>query len=268
MPTRDGGHVFLTVLAPVRRDPCRRADGSLTSPEIALREALATLPTARQSAASDVVACDSPFSRNSRNHFVRMAVIGNTAFNGRNAANALRTALRGPDPAIPLRSDALASAYLMLAIDFDAGNDPKIAQSSYLDTLWNTMQAELQDVFCHCVGFHAVKDAAGFRTWIGRCQIETSMPFNDYWASPPTGKPPGLWAKLKGLLFGVTFPTAPDSDLPTVLKALYLQRQFVPFASAAQGATEDELYRQFGAFIASANPAGATPTQAPAVLGG
>ena len=269
MPTIDGGHVFLTVLAPVRRDPFRRADGSLTSPQIALREALAVLPTARQSAACAAGPCDSPFSRNTYNHFVRMAVISNAAFNGRDHTDAIRNALPGgSDPAIAKPSDALASPYLMWAADIDVDGDPRGAQSAYLETLWRTMQPELHDVFRHCVGFDAVKDAAAFCAWVRRCQIDTTMPFNDYWARPPAGKPPGLWAKIKGLLFGTVFPTAPDSDLPSVLKALYLQRRFVPFAVAVQGASDEDLFGRFGDFIAAVAPAAPTPTQAPGEVGG
>ena len=269
MPTLDGGHVFLTVLAPVRRTPFRRLDGTLTSPEIALREALAILPTARQSAVCETGPCDSPFSRNTRNHFVRMAVISNAAFNGRDATDAIRNALPGGgDPAIPKPSDSLASPYLMLAIDIDAGDAPRTAQTTYLESLWRTMQPELHDLFRHCVGFDAVKDGAGFCAWIGRCQIETSMPFNDYWASPPASRPLGLLRKIWGLVFGVTFPAAPGGDLSTVLKALYLQRQFIPFATLNQGVSDDDLYQRFGAFVAAFDPAGPTPTQAPGVLGG
>lgn len=269
MPTIDGGHVFLTVLAPVRRTPFRRSDGTLTSPENALREALAVLPTARQSPACDLAPCDSPFSRNTRNHFVRMAVIGNAAFNGRDHTDAIRNALPGgADPAIAKPSDSLASPYLMLAIDFDVDGDPQVAQTTYLETLWRTMQAELHDLLRHCVGFDEVKDAAGFCAWIGRRQIETSMPFNDYWAHPSGSGPPGLLRKIWGLLFGAAFAASPGGDLPTVLKSLYLQRQFIPFAIRNQGVSDDDLYQRFGAFVAAFDPAGPTPTQAPGVLGG
>ncbi len=268
MPTIDGGHVFLTVLAPVLNGATTRADGMRVSHENALREALAVLPTARQSAACDASPCESPFSRNTRNHFVRMAVISNAAFNGRDHADAILTALpSGADPAIALPSDSLASPYLLWTADFDLGPDPATAQASYLATLWTTMRSELTDIFGHCVGFDKVTDAASFGAWVGRCQIETTMPFNDYWAHPPAAKPPGLLAKVGALLFGTVFPTAPGGDLPTVLKALYLQRQFIPFAITNQGASDEDLHRNFGAFITAFNPAGAGPTQTPGELG-
>lgn len=259
----------MTVLAPVRRTPFQRSDGTLTSPEIALREALAILPTARQSAACDASPCDSPFSRNTRNHFVRMAVISNAAFNGRDHTDAIRNALPGgADPAIAKPSDSLASPYLLLAADIDVDGDPRNAQATYLEDLWRTMQAELHDTFRHCLGFDEVKDAAGFCAWIARRQVETNMPFNDYWAHPPASNPPGLLRRIWRLLFGTVFPTAPGGDLPTVLKALYLQRQFIPFATLNQGVSDADLYQRFGTFVAAFDPAGPTPTQTPGVVGG
>ena len=40
-------------------------------------------------------------------------------------------------------------------------------------------------MFGHCVGFDTVADAATFQNYILRCQVETTMPFNDYWITPP-----------------------------------------------------------------------------------
>ena len=47
-------------------------------------------------------------------------------------------------------------------------------------------------------------------------------------------------------------PPAPASDLPTVLKALYLQRGFTDLAIRAQGMDDQKLYKEFGDFIAEA----------------
>jgi hypothetical protein len=71
------------------------------------------------------------------------------------------------------------------------------------------------------------------------------------------------------------FPTAPDSDLPTVLKALHLQRAFTRFAidnqmqAAGSDATSaQQLYDNFAAFIAANKPSDpGSPTQAPGVIG-
>jgi hypothetical protein len=74
---------------------------------------------------------------------------------------------------------------------------------------------------------------------------------------------------------GKPFPSAPDSDLPSVLKALHLQRMFTRFAIDSQmqaagtdAASAQKLYDDFAAFVAANKPndVGA-PTQAPGVIG-
>ena len=59
------------------------------------------------------------------------------------------------------------------------------------------------------------------------------------------------------------FPTAPGSDLPTVLKSLYLQQHFTRFAIEAQGLSDAELHNRFGAFLTAGKPGSASPTQPP-----
>jgi hypothetical protein len=71
------------------------------------------------------------------------------------------------------------------------------------------------------------------------------------------------------------FPAARDSNLPTVLKALHLQRMFTRFAieNQMQAAANDEasaraLYDNFAAFVAANKPNDTgSPTQAPGVIG-
>jgi hypothetical protein len=71
------------------------------------------------------------------------------------------------------------------------------------------------------------------------------------------------------------FPTAPDSNLPTVLKALHLQRVFTRFAIDNQmhAAGNDEpsarqLYDNFQVFVAANKPGDlGAPTQASGVIG-
>jgi hypothetical protein len=71
------------------------------------------------------------------------------------------------------------------------------------------------------------------------------------------------------------FPSAPDSDLPSVLKALHLQRTFTRFAIDSQmraagtdAASAQMLYDDFAAFVASNKPGDiGAPTQAPGVIG-
>ena len=71
------------------------------------------------------------------------------------------------------------------------------------------------------------------------------------------------------------FPSAPDSDLPSVLKALHLQRTFTRFAIDSQmqaagtdAASAQKLYDDFAAFVAANKPNDiGAPTQAPGVIG-
>ncbi|MGA2125059.1 MAG: hypothetical protein ABSG76_02805 [Xanthobacteraceae bacterium] len=71
------------------------------------------------------------------------------------------------------------------------------------------------------------------------------------------------------------FPTAPDSNLPTVLKALHLQRAFTRFAIDSQmlavgtdGSSAQRLYDEFATFLAVNKPNElGDPTQKPGVIG-
>jgi hypothetical protein len=71
------------------------------------------------------------------------------------------------------------------------------------------------------------------------------------------------------------FPAAPDSDLPTVLKALRLRREFTRFAIDNQmqavgkdAASAQKLCDNFAAFVAANKPNDLQgPTQAPGVIG-
>jgi hypothetical protein len=63
---------------------------------------------------------------------------------------------------------------------------------------------------------------------------------------------------------GKPFPAAPRSDLRSILKSLYLQRQFIRFMIKNQAASPEILKAAFGEFIALHNPGDVSfPTQAP-----
>jgi hypothetical protein len=63
------------------------------------------------------------------------------------------------------------------------------------------------------------------------------------------------------------FPTAPDSNLPSVLKGLYLRQKLTDFAIDQQGAAPEALHAAFGDFLRQVRPANLDgPTQAPGVL--
>jgi len=325
MPTFDGGHYFLTVLTPIKTKPIE--DGAaFTSPVHALRKRLAMLPPAAQSPAC----CDgqSPFARNTRNHFARFAIIDDVAYNGREQPPTLCTTARGLNPVIAQPQDHLTCPFLLFATDFDAASGAPAERDSYLANLWDTMQEELRNIFTYCVDFDAtVTDAASFAKYIARCQIETTMPFNDYYVDDPLKILPS-WSfeglKIVGIaalavvalgfavafmwdggagfiltLIGVAalvgavwnayasimaagakpFPAAPDSTLPSVLKALSLQGAFTRFAIDHQMVAADAkpetrqasaqaLYDSFAAFIGANKPEDlGEPTQKPGVIG-
>jgi hypothetical protein len=320
MPNFDAGHYFLTVLAPVRVDSVMH-ERRIYSHRHLLRDVLDKIPTGERTAASVGTASPGAFAKNNRTHFARFAVLDQTVFNGRVSSDTLldlvlnrfRPAARRTDPLKPLWVDLLTSPFLLFAVDFDAANGSDEELRSYLTGLWSDMPPELKAVFEHCYGFDGVTTADQFFQYIKKCQLETTMPFNDYWSVAPALKDfsftgyligMGLAALLVGLaawyllgfrtlafilaflpiaagLFIVwksfkakaeaPFPTspapAPGSDLPTVLKALHVQRSFTELAISVQGKTDQELYDEFGAFVTRNRPATVgTPTQPPGVI--
>ncbi|MGH6847889.1 MAG: hypothetical protein ACREC0_10760 [Methylocella sp.] len=324
MPTIDGGHYFLTVLVPVKTDPIQ--DGStFTSPVHALRKQLAMLPTAAQSPACG--GGESPFARNTCNHFVRFSIIDDVAYNGRQQANGLVgllwTAANKIDPMKAQPQDHLTCPFLFFGAEFDAANGADADRDTYLADLWDTMQKELKDIFTFCVCFDSsVNDAASFAKYIARGQIETTMSFNDYYLENPDGiikilptwpydkilipaglggivllmglfififvgwkmgfmvmslgavvLAAGLWLAYATLMRAGAKPFPPGADLPTVLKALHLQRAFTRFAInnqllALDPASAPQLHAAFRDFLAENQPDNlVAPTQTPGVIG-
>lgn len=184
MPTFDGGHYFLTILLPVKTEPI--PDGTtFTSSVHALRKQLAMLPAAAQTPACG--GGQSPFARNTRNHFVRCAIIGDVAYNGREQDNAVWALLKNINPTVAQPQDHLTCPFLYFSAEFDAASGADDERDSYLARLWDTMNDELQRIFTFCVGFDAnVNDAASFAKYIARGQIETTMSFNDYYTDIAT----------------------------------------------------------------------------------
>jgi len=317
MPTFDGGHYFLTAVIPIRTAPVE--DGlAVTSPVHALRKRLSLMPTGAETLARG--GGQSPFARNKRNHFARFVIIDDVAYTGRTARNTLWARVRGDDLVVAQPQDHLKCPFLIFVVDFDAKSGVDAERDSYLVELWNTMGQELREIFIFCEGFESlVTDAASFAAYIARCQLETTMSFNDYYAETPTlpswPEKLFLWAGIASLLVlvlgllglglfglfmplvivgvvalvavmlaayasimaagGKPFPSAPDSDLPSVLKALHLRRTFTRFAIDSQmqaagtdAASAQRLYDDFAAFVAANKPNDiGAPTQAPGVIG-
>ncbi|WP_034161032.1 hypothetical protein [Sphingomonas sp. ERG5] len=186
MPDLDGGHYFFTGIVPVNNTGIVQHEAMKSSPIHMVREALETLPTALQSQASEKIGIQSPFARSLRTHFARIVVLDDPFYNGRDHADALVSAIRGTDLLKAQPVDSLACPYLLVMIDFDpADAEGKGEPRGYFEELWRLMPVELTAVFRYCYGFDAVTDAASFAGFILACQVETTMPFNDYWVGAP-----------------------------------------------------------------------------------
>jgi hypothetical protein len=179
MPNYDAGHYFLTVLAPVRIDT-DDAQGRYSCRQTLL-DTLARLPNSQTGPTTRNALDESPFSRNAMTHLARFVLIDAPPYNGRVQGDTLVGLVTGADPLAPQPADALATPYLLFAADFDAPNGTDASLRAFTDTLWATMAEELKQIFGQCYGFAGVGTADSFFEYIKRCQVETTLPFNDYW---------------------------------------------------------------------------------------
>jgi hypothetical protein len=182
MPNLDGNHYFFTALVPVWNEGIVEHDGIRSSPIHMVREALETLPTALQSKATEKIGIQSPFARSLRTHFVRFVIVDQPFYNGRDRADALASAVCNRDLLKAEPSDSLSCPYIFVMIDFDPDGDEPCR---YCQELWDLMPKELSAVFRYCYGFSEVNDAKSFANFLLPCQVETTMPFNDYWVGAP-----------------------------------------------------------------------------------
>ncbi len=319
MPNLDSGRYFLTVLLPIKNGPFIEKGGMNLSPEQAIRDTLSVWATAQQSPATHWIVGpngkkihnprNSHYAQNLKTHFTRIFVIGNTVYNGRVGKDTLINLVKGmagkksANAIIPEQVDQLNTAYLAYIAEIDAPKGEESELDDYLKELWTQMSGKFSQLFQYCHGFEKVVDEGTFRDFMRAGQIETVMPFNDYWQSPPQLKgfyktpyviPPiivalaGLWATgvLAWWWLPLTFiatvatlwavimaygskplPMAPDSDLPSVLKALFLQQNLIDFAISNQGVDAEKLHAEFGKFLNQHKPKKLNePTQSPGTI--
>src|SRR5262249_53814992 len=116
MPNIDGGHCFLTVLAPIQVERIvGPVVGRSYTHQHQLAQKLALLATGRQTAASPPNAWPSPFPENQLNHFALFVIIKGPAFNGRVSPDALIAIARDINPLPPQPADVLNTPYLLFA---------------------------------------------------------------------------------------------------------------------------------------------------------
>jgi hypothetical protein len=81
--------------------------------------------------------------------------------------------------------DHLPHPWLIFVCDFDAKNGDDSELESYLRGLWSVMDDTWKDLLMHCHGWDEAGGADAFIRHIKRCQVETTMPFNDYYVPMP-----------------------------------------------------------------------------------
>ncbi|MFC7475739.1 hypothetical protein ACFQS7_15305 [Dankookia sp. GCM10030260] len=181
MPNYDGGHYFLTMLAPVRNGTM--PDQHRFSWRQTLLARLAEMPNSQVGVTTRDDEAASPFSRNTMTHLARFVLIDAPPYNGRESGDSLLAKIRQVDPTVHQPVDALPTPYLLFAADFDAPDGSDQSLRAFTDTLWSTMRPELTRIFACCYGFDAatITTAEAFFRYVKACQVETTFPFNDYW---------------------------------------------------------------------------------------
>jgi hypothetical protein len=194
MANYDAGHYFLTMLAPLKPGMNTLAGGKPGfSHRQTVLDQLAAMKRSEISLASHSTPDQSPFAANTMTHMARFVLIDAPPYNGREDGDTLLSEVFRStksllsrcfsigNPMAPQPADRLGAPYLLFAADFDAPDGGDNSLRRFTDTLWETMAEELKPIFGQCYGFETVADAAGFFAYVKKCQVETTMPFNDYW---------------------------------------------------------------------------------------
>ncbi|MEJ0065335.1 MAG: hypothetical protein WDM85_07685 [Caulobacteraceae bacterium] len=307
MPDLDGGHYFFTALLPIDSHGVIEYEHFKSSAVHMVRDALEALPTALQTREAEKIGIQSPFARSLRTHFVRIFVIDAPAYNGRDSLNTLVSTIRGIDPLQDQPVDHLACPYLAFVADFDpvGADEPRgwleelwsLARPELCSVFKYCFQFDADGdgaAFADFVTKGQVETTMSFNDYwtvtppipsLGLAQLAIApvlgvlagigLAAMDHW---------GWWVGLAlaivlavagvvfdyfliGYLGGKPFPTAPNSTLRDVLKALYLQQAFTRFAARQQGSNPAQLRAAFANFVATTRPDDLSgPTQPPGVV--
>lgn len=117
-------------------------------------------------------------------------------------------------------TDHLQSRYLVFTSNLYGDVD------TYLQGMWQNMQAEIQIVWKYCYGFEDVKDATSFITYAKKCFMDTSL----------------------------FFVGSNDDSLAAQLKALYVKQEFSRFAQETQDLSAAQLKQAYTAFMQRIKP--------------
>lgn len=216
MPNFDGGHYFLTTLAPIRIDPpTDELPGSYVQ---RIQAVLEVMPTALQSPVTEETGVNSPFSESKRTHLCRFVVIDDAVYNGRPGDNAfLEASPLRKDPLDPKHVDRLPCPYLMFASDFDAVKEADVGAAlpdelteeqqdeilnDYFESMWVKGSAELSEIYKNCQDFDPdrITTPKDFAAYMRRCQVETFMSYNDYYLDELNLPPLNKWPIIAALL--------------------------------------------------------------------
>ena len=118
------------------------------------------------------------------------------------------------------KQDHLKSKYIVFSSNLHGDPD------AYLRGMWQAIENEVRDVWQHCYGFDAVKDADSFVAYMKQCRLDAAL----------------------------FFVGSNDDPLEEQLKALYLKQEFSRFALESQGLPTAELKKRYQEFIARVKP--------------
>lgn len=198
MPNQSGNAYGLTTLCPLlsaeqywRTHP--RSAGLHDSPATLLKDFLNDLPLDSQS----------PMAKVPNTYLCRFFVLDDVVYEG-----------------LPALAEHLGSKYLVFISELHGALEP------YLIGMWTYAEDFVRQAFQYCVAFDGVRDAAGFVSYVKRCQVETTFYFNG----------------------------SNDQPLAEQLKALYLKQELSKFAAEHQGKPAAALQQAFQTFVARVKP--------------
>lgn len=120
----------------------------------------------------------------------------------------------------PAIEEHLQSKYLVFSTNYHGG------QETYLKGMWDHAEDKIRDIWQNCVAFDKVNSAAGFVSYMERCQVRNALFFNG----------------------------SNGDSLAEQLKSLYLKQEFSRFVYANQGKSPADLQQAFQAFVARTEP--------------